>query len=110
MHFMNRQRQRHMSGETEHDRGREDAAAATDGAESHGSEKPSIHIHSHSAGHTVHIMHPDGQHESHEHELGDAEGITAHVHSHIGRDGEQRPGEEHEDEAGDHFGRMGVEP
>lgn len=91
MHFMNRQRGRHMSGGEEHHGG--------------GEAKPQIHIHSHENGHTVHIMHPDGQHEKHEHEDGDSEGMAAHIHEHLGNGapaGEQRPeelalGEEHDD-------------
>jgi len=92
MHFMNRQRGRHMGG--------------GNSEEHHGGEaKPQIHIHSHSSGHTVPIMHPDGQHEKHEHEDGDAEGMAAHIHEHLGDGapaGEQRPeelavGEEHDD-------------
>jgi len=103
MHFMNRQRGRHMSGESEH----EDGGAQNQGQ---GAKHPHIAIHSHSQGHTVHITHPDGQHESHDHEAGDAEGIAAHIHQHIGRDGEQRPGEGEEDQGGASFGRMGIEP
>lgn len=45
---------------------------------------PHIHIHSHKAGVTVHVMHHDGRHEEHEHSHGDAEGIAAHVHEHHG--------------------------
>jgi hypothetical protein len=48
----------------------------------HGS-MPHMHIHTHAKGHTVHIMHPNGKHEKHEHEHGDAEGIAAHVHEHF---------------------------
>ena len=45
---------------------------------------PHIHIHSHSGGHTVHIMHHDGTHEKHEHPHGDHEGIAQHIHTHLG--------------------------
>lgn len=86
MHFMNRQRGRHMSGGQEQGGGNQ-------------AKKPQITIHSHSAGHTVHIMHPDGQHEQHEHEDGDSHGIAEHIHEHLGNGGadghgEQRPEEE----------------
>jgi hypothetical protein len=78
-HFMNKQHERHMSGGDSH--------------EEHGGsgKHPSIHVHSHAKGHTVHVMHHDGRHEKHEHEHGDAEGIAAHIHEHIG--GEQ--GQDH---------------
>jgi hypothetical protein len=84
MHFMNRQRGRHMGGDKE-------AGGALDESKS---EKPDINIKSHANGHTVHIMHPDGRHEQHPHDAGDVEGIAAHIHEHLGSgqgDGQQRP-------------------
>ena len=79
MHFMNRQRGRHMSGGEEHHGGEHQA-------------KPDIHIKSHSGGHTVHVMHQDGRHEKHEHEDGDTQGIAEHVHELLGN-GDQGTGE-----------------
>lgn len=73
-HYMNPARGRHMSGEDGKDKG---------GKGKH----PHIHIHSHPKGHTVHIMHPDGRHEMHEHAKGDAEGISEHIHQHLGMPG-----------------------
>ncbi len=92
-HFMNKQHGEHMKqGASEH--------------HGEGGGKPSIHIHSHSAGHTVHIMHPDGRHEQHEHEHGDAEGIAQHVHEHLGAGGEEHEPEGfHDDDEQD-----GLEP
>lgn len=80
-HFMNKQHGKHM--------GHDEAAPAAEHGEHHaaGAEhKPSIHIHSHAKGHTVHIMHKDGAHEKHEHEHGDTEGIKAHIDEHLGQD------------------------
>lgn len=45
---------------------------------------PHIFIHSHDAGHTVHIHHGDGRHEQHEHEHGDVEGMAQHIHTYLG--------------------------
>ena len=55
-------------------------AHAEEGKRSH----PHIFIHSHSKGHTVHVHHHDGTHEKHEHSHGDADGIAAHIHEHLG--------------------------
>lgn len=86
--FMNKQREAHMSGkqpagDVEEDTGQHHA--------------PHIHIHSHSKGHTVHVMHHDGTHTKHEHAHGDAEGIAAHVHKHMGG----KPGQDHGYSGGD---------
>jgi hypothetical protein len=75
-HFMNKQHEAHMQGKSED----KDGASKESGS----NEAPSIHVHSHAKGHTVHILHPDGQHEQHEHEPGDADGIAQHIHEHIG--------------------------
>ena len=89
-HYMNPQVGRHMSG--------------SDGDEHGGSSHPHIFIHSHSKGHTVHIHHPDGRHEKHEHSAGDAEGLASHIHTHIGggvgQDHGYSSGEGMEDELG----------
>ena len=87
---MNPQRQAHLSGGAQN--------------QGQGAKHPHILIHSHSGGHTVHILHHDGRHEKHEHELGDAEGIAQHIHQHIGggADGEQRP--EQSEELSEHAG------
>ena len=45
---------------------------------------PSIHIHSHTGGHTVHILHKDGRHEMHQHGHGDTDGISQHIQTHLG--------------------------
>ena len=77
-HFMNPQHGAHMGGKPA-------PSAAGDVDEASGQHHmPSIHIHSHAKGHTVHIMHPSGAHEKHEHEHGDAEGIASHIHEHLG--------------------------
>lgn len=68
---MNPQRARHMEG------------GSSSSEQSGHDGKPSIFIHSHSAGHTVHVYHADGQHEVHEHEHGDAEGMAEHVHTYL---------------------------
>lgn len=78
MHFMNKSHGMHMGAKPE-------AQPADDMHQESGQhETPQIHIHSHDEGHTVHIMHSNGQHEKHEHEHGDAEGIASHIHQHIG--------------------------
>lgn len=78
---MNPQRSRHMGGEEHGEHG-----GGGQGA------KPSIFIHSHSGGHTVHVFHHDGSHEAHEHSSGDTESMAEHVHNYLG--GEQRPEDE----------------
>lgn len=88
---MNPQRAKHMGQEhSGHEAPKEPPAEheTHGGAEHHA---PSIHIHSHAKGHTVHIMHPSGAHEQHEHASGDAEGIASHIHEHIGGE----PGQDH---------------
>lgn len=89
MHYMNKAHGEHMTGKKEapaHE------APADQGGEEHGSgDAPSIHIHSHGKGTTVHIMHADGRHEAHEHGKGDADGVASHVHTHIGGE----PGQDH---------------
>lgn len=96
-HYMNPQRAKHMSGE--------------DGKEKKGGKKhPSIHIHSHAKGHTVHIMHPDGRHEMHEHGHGDTEGMKQHLDTHLraaGQDHGEGGGEG--GEAGDLMGAFSSE-
>jgi hypothetical protein len=57
-------------------------------------------IHSHQKGVTVHVFHHSGQHEMHEHQHGDAEGIAAHVHQHHGGsmgggEGQEQPEQAH---------------
>jgi len=65
---------------------------------------PSIHIHSHSKGHTVHVLHSNGHHEKSEHAHGDTEGIKAHIDQHLGgaegQDHGYSGGEEQENEFG----------
>jgi hypothetical protein len=81
MHFMNAQRGRHMGG----------------GEQEHGGhgEKPSVFVHSHKNGHTVHVFHSDGSHEEHEHGH-DAESTADRVHEALGGSSEA----EHEAGAG----------
>lgn len=77
-HFMNPAHAQHFGGQSA-------AQPADDVHQDSGQhEPPQIHIHSHTEGHTVHIMHHDGRHEKHEHESGDSEGIAAHIHTHLG--------------------------
>jgi len=86
--MMNKQREKFHSGGVTGGAPHSDAgpsASAQDVTEDTGQHHaPSIHIHSHAAGHTVHIMHKDGTHTKTEHSHGDAEGIAAHIHKHIG--------------------------
>ena len=56
---------------------------------------PSIHIHSHAQGHTVHIMHPDGKHEKFEHEAGDSDGMAEHLHNHLSLNAGNNEGQGH---------------
>jgi len=90
---MNPQHGKHM---TEGEHGDEkDAKDAKDVHKQTGQHHaPSIHIHSHAKGHTVHIMHQDGGHEKHEHAHGDADGIAQHVHDHLGGGEGQTHGED----------------
>lgn len=85
MHFMNKQREAHMSGKAPGGH----ADEAEGGHEGHASAAhlPSIHIHSHAKGHTVHILHKDGRHEKHEHEAGDASGMAEHLQNHLAAGG-----------------------
>ena len=90
-HFMNPAVGRHLEG------------AAKEGRSEN--LPPHIHVHPHSKGVTVHIMHHDGQHEKHEHEHGDAEGITSHIYDHhsgtgVGQDHGFSSGATEEDEMG----------
>ena len=89
-HFMNPQHGRHMRGE-------EDGRSEDKNKSKGGGKHPHIAIHSHSKGHAVHITHPDGRVESHEHAHGDAEGIAAHIHEHIGG----KEGQDHGFSSGD---------
>lgn len=95
MFQMNKQRQAHSEGETGNEK---DAQDVDSGSGQHGA--PHIHISSHEKGHTVHIMHKSGKHESHEHAHGDAEGIAAHIHQHLGSGSgsttEDSSGDEHD--------------
>lgn len=77
-HYMNKRHGEHMEGHEEapEPKGKEKGKG--------GKHHPSIHIHSHSGGHTVHVMHGDGRHEMHEHQSGDAEGVAQHVHDNLG--------------------------
>lgn len=77
---------------------REEAPAATakpkPPVQSHGGEAPDIHIKSHSAGHTVHVMHKDGGSDKSEHQPGDTEGIKAKIDEHLGGGLPEMGGEE----------------
>lgn len=97
-HFMNPARAKHMgsTGNMGASESQADGAGDVD-QESGQHTAPSIHIHSHDQGHTVHIMHANGKSEKSEHEHGDAEGIAAHIHSHIGG----KIGQDHGGSAGD---------
>ena len=98
MHYMNKQRGAHMTGKP--------MGEASGDVDEHSGQHhaPHIHIHSHSQGHTVHVMHHDGTHTKSEHEHGDAEGIKSIVDQHIGGEPGQdhgfSSGEEMEDEGG----------
>lgn len=86
MHFMNKARGRHMSGEAMGGEQRPEN-------EHHAGALPDIHIKSHANGHTVHIMHQDGRHEPFEHEHGDTDGIKAHIDEHLGHGSHEEGGE-----------------
>lgn len=104
MHFMNRQRARHMGAEPQADGHGEHGG----GQDQHATHVPHIHIHpehdsegNHVKTH-VHVMHHDGQHEHSEHEASDTEGVKSVIDQHLAPAGEQRPeemalGEEHGD-------------
>jgi hypothetical protein len=66
---MNPQRGRHLQGEEQR-------------PEESGN-KPSIFIHSHSGGHTMHVFHSDGGHEMHEHGH-EAQSVGEHVKEALG--------------------------
>lgn len=83
-HYMNPQHGAHFGAGSIGHEGRDKQSAGDVKDESGQHKAPSIHIHSHSKGHTVHIMHHNGQHEQHEHSHGDAEGIAGHIHQHLG--------------------------
>lgn len=83
---MNKQRQAHMDDKAPAV-GKASAAADDVQQETGQHHAPSIHIHSHSGGHTVHVHHSDGTHTKHEHAHGDADGIAQHIHKHIGGGG-----------------------
>ena len=82
--YMNPQYGKHMA-----DGGLDDAAEGESSGDHQTGQgdRPNIHIHSHSKGHTVHILHQDGRHEKHEHGHGDAEGIAGHIHAQLGGGG-----------------------
>jgi len=75
--FMNKQREKHITGSNEGDAGDVDKGKGQHHA-------PSIHIHSHSKGMTVHTMHHDGQHSKQEFKKGDHEAVADHVANELG--------------------------
>lgn len=75
--------------------GKEEDAGGAKRGKTAGSKKPQIHVHSHERGHTVHVMHPDGRHEMHEHEPGDSDGVAERVRDAMsGSEGEGMEGME----------------
>ena len=95
--FMNKQHEAHLRGTapaTPH-------KGASDVQEETGQHTPPhIHVHPHSKGVTVHVMHHDGRHEKHEHGHGDMEGIAAHIHQHLGATGNTGGEEQGEEDYG----------
>jgi len=83
-HFMDSQHGAHFGAGSIGHEGTSKAGAGDVEEKSGQHRAPHIHIHSHSQGHTVHIMHHNGQHEQHEHAHGDSEGIAEHIHQHLG--------------------------
>lgn len=81
---MNKQREAHMNGKPGM------AEGAGDIKDESGQHHPP-HIHIHHDGHKthVHIMHHNAPPEHHEHDPGDTEGISSHVHEHYGAAGGQ---------------------
>jgi len=49
-----------------------------------GGKHPHMHIHSHEAGHTMHVMHDDGSHEMHHFAQGDTAGMKSVMDEHMG--------------------------
>ena len=90
---MNKQHESHLNKGLGH-KGKHGSGAGDVEEKSGQHRAPHIHIHSHSKGHTVHVMHSDGGHDQHEHAPGDAEGIAEHIHNHIGAAGGQPVGGE----------------
>jgi hypothetical protein len=104
MHFMNKAHGAHMTGKPQ------SAEPSGDVHQESGEHHaPSIHIHSHSAGHTVHIMHKDGRHTKTEHQSGDTEGIKAHIEQHLGSpEGNDHGGSSEEEMENEHGYGPGV--
>lgn len=48
-----------------------------------GGKHPHVHIHSHEAGHTMHVMHEDGSHEMHHFGPGDTAGMQGVMSEHM---------------------------
>jgi hypothetical protein len=67
-----------------------------------GTEAPSLFMHSHAKGVTVHVMQKNGKHMKHEHAHGDMEGLKGHIDKHMhtvsGQDGSESPAFESGDE------------
>jgi hypothetical protein len=89
-HFMNPAVGRHMTEGRKAMSETDSAHGGTEKGGKAGSKMPQMHIHTHSKGHTVHVMHANGKHEQHEHAHGDTEGMKAHIDQHFGS-GEAAP-------------------
>jgi hypothetical protein len=96
MGMMNPFHAKHMAGT---DMAKAHSGSPTEGGKggSEHSTMPQIHIHTHAKGHTVHIMHPNGHHEKHEHAHGDVDGMHAHLEEHLGGGGLEPSAELHTD-------------
>lgn len=110
-HFMNPAMGKHFGAEE-----REETAEGE--GKKHGAAKgnkhmPDIHIKSHEHGHTVHILpHKDSNMapETHEHEFGDVEGMSKHLHEHFGKAGQDHGGSSESGGATDELGEgLGLE-
>jgi hypothetical protein len=99
MFNMNKQRGAHMGEENEklpspkHEKSAQPSKDVKQESGQH--HPPHIHIH-HSGGKThVHVLHNDKEDEHHEHEMGDSEGINAHVSKHYGTASGKNEGQDH---------------
>jgi hypothetical protein len=68
-----------------------------------GGSEPSIFMHSHAKGVTVHIHHPSGKHEKHEHAHGDVAGMKGHIDKHMASESDSGGNESSAPEPGDQY-------
>jgi hypothetical protein len=66
------------------DSGHKPAARRSEPGSAEKKHHPHVHIHSHDAGHTMHVMHQDGSHEMHHFAPGDTAGMQEILQAHLG--------------------------